>query len=195
MYMPLSIYLITWCADKIKSIQGRLQPEIKFVSPFYFLICAIVDVHATLLIVLAYGYTTLTSVMLLSDFTIPSAVIMSLLFLGVRYKCRHYFAIGLCFAGLTTSFSNDIFFKFRQSEESGDEARVSRQVLGDALTLGGAFLYALSNILQEHYLTTQRDVFHYLGFLGLFGTLITLLESILFNEFQHLSYVLNQPDD
>ena len=49
--------------------------------------------------------------MLLEDFTIPSAVGLSLLFLGIRYKARHYFAIALCFAGLTISFYNDAYIK------------------------------------------------------------------------------------
>ena len=42
-----------------------------------------------------------------------------------------------------------------------------------------------SNILQEYLIKSGADVFNYLGFLGLFGTLITLLESFLwFREYE-----------
>jgi hypothetical protein len=52
------------------------------------------------------------------------------------------------------------------------------------MSLLGAFLYALSNILQEHFLKNKRDIFHYLGFLGLFGFIITIIEAAIFGEIQ-----------
>ena len=56
-------------------------------------------------------------------------------------------------------------------------------MIGDVMALAGAFLYALSNILQEHFLKSREDVHHYLGFLGLFGTIITFLECYVSGEF------------
>ena len=50
------------------------------------------------------------------------------------------------------------------------------------MALSGAFLYALSNILQEHFLKSTQDVHHYLGFLGLFGSLIAFIESVISGE-------------
>lgn len=41
-----------------------------------------------------------------------------------------------------------------------------------------------SNILQEYLLKSGADVFNYLGFLGLFGTILTLFESlVIFQEY------------
>jgi len=50
------------------------------------------------------------------------------------------------------------------------------------MALAGAFLYASSNILQEHFLKNTGDVFQYLGFLGLFGLIISLIEAVIFGE-------------
>ena len=70
-----------------------------------------VDVHATLLIVFAYNYTSITSVMLLEDFTIPSAVILSIFFLKISYGKKHFLALGLCVCGMSLSLFNDIYVK------------------------------------------------------------------------------------
>ena len=59
-------------------------------------------------------------------------------------------------------------------------------ITGDVMALFDAFLYGLSNILQEHFLKTKRDVNHYLGFLGLFGCAITLIEALFFDEYSVL---------
>jgi hypothetical protein len=52
------------------------------------------------------------------------------------------------------------------------------------MTLVGAFFYALENILQEHLLKKPQDIFNFLGFIGLFGVLITLFEATCVWEFE-----------
>ena len=100
MYLPLTFQLLFW----VKSKNRRIKV-------FYFLICAIVDIHATLLIVYAYEFTSITSVMLLEDFTIPSAFILSICFLKIRYTKTHLKALFLCGLGMACSFCNDLFIK------------------------------------------------------------------------------------
>ena len=137
--------------------------------------------HATILIVFAFNYTSITSVMLLEDFTIPAAALLSIFFLKIKYSKTHFIALALCFSGMTVSFCNDLFKKDDSEAQKG-----KNQIIGDIMALSGAFLYALSNILQEHFLKSKRDVFHYLGFLGLFGSTITLIEAFIFKEFDDL---------
>ena len=48
-------------------------------------------------------------------------------------------------------------------------------VYGDILCLVGSFIYALSNVLQE-YLVKDYSRDHYLGYLGLFGTIIAFIQ-------------------
>lgn len=103
MYIPLCFYLIFYIRDRINGKQS--------INILVFLVCSLIDVHATLLIVNAFEYTSITSVMLLNDATIPFAVILSLTILKVEYKRIHYLAIGLCTIGMLFSLANDFFVK------------------------------------------------------------------------------------
>ena len=103
MYFPLMIYLISWFRKTEDSIPIK-----------YFLLCALVDIHATLFIVFSYTYTSITSVMLLEDFTIPSAILLSVFFLRIKYTKTHFLAIILCLMGMTVSLIND--FKVKGDE-------------------------------------------------------------------------------
>lgn len=140
-----------------------------------------------MLIVKAYNFTTITSVMLLMDFTIPSAFLMSISFLKVKYCFFHYVALLFCLSGLACNLYNDMTKENGPSDGNGEEHSKSDIIIGDIMALAGAFLYALSNILQEFLLKTHQDVIDYLGFLGFFGVIITLIEAASFGEFTHIA--------
>lgn len=144
-----------------------------------------VDTHATLLIVLAYTETTLTSVMIIEDFSIPSAVLLSVFFLKVRYQRVHYIAIGLCLVGISCGFIND--FLIVGISTGGDNPE--RPLLGDFFALSGAFLYATENVLQEFLIKKKEDIFNFLGFIGAFGVLITLIEGTIAGEWSQFKNV------
>ena len=103
MYLPLTLYMIFYIKDRVNG-----KPSLNILI---YLVCSLIDVHATLLIVYAFEYTSITSVMLLNDSTIPFAVILSLTILKVRYLKTHYIAIGLCATGMILSLINDFFVK------------------------------------------------------------------------------------
>ena len=84
--------------------------------------------------------------MIIEDFSIPSAVILSLAFLKVRYERVHYIAIAFCVAGISCGFINDFLIAGKDSD-SGEDESASSPILGDFLALSGAFLYALENVL------------------------------------------------
>jgi len=167
MYAPMTCYLYFWLRD-------RKDIKVQKIPVKWFLLCSVIDVHANLLTIYAYEFTSLTSVMLLQDFTIPSAVLLSVFFLKIRYKRTHFMALFFCLCGMSISISNDLFVKNFISTDTGAP---KNQFLGDIMTISGAFLFALSNILQEHFLKTSRDVFHYVGFLGLFGLIMSIIEA------------------
>ena len=148
-----------------------------------------VDAHATILIVYAYTETTITSVMVIEDFSIPSAVVLSLLVLKVTYHRLHYIAIAICLLGISLGFVND--FLFVVGDESSDPGK--RPLLGDLMSLCGAFLYALENVLQEMLIKKKEDVFNFLGFIGIFGVLITFAEALIAGELKQFDNV--QPED
>jgi solute carrier family 35 protein F1/2 len=141
-----------------------------------------VDSHATILIIYAYTLTSITSVMIIEDFSIPSAVILSILFLRVTYFRKHWFGIAVCIVGITIGFLND-FLYFAETSEA------SLPMIGDICALSGAFLYALENVLQEYLLKKDEDVFNFLGFVGLFGTIMTFAYALILGELNELSNI------
>lgn len=116
------------------------------------------DVEANFLIVLAYRYTTITSVMLIDAWTIPCVMALSWWFLGTRFQVgagalaavrsvcartsafcpalqwRHFLGVGLCVVGLAVLVSSDF-----TSSSSGDggEGGGGRRLNAPAETVAG----------------------------------------------------------
>jgi solute carrier family 35 protein F1/2 len=68
---------------------------------------ALVDVEANYLVVKAYRYTSITSIMLIDCWTIPCVMAMSYFFLRRRFLWRHIVGVGLCIAGLSVLVVSD----------------------------------------------------------------------------------------
>lgn len=113
-----------------------------------YLLLAIADVEANYLLVLAYQYTTITSVQLLDCFTIPCVMILSRVILHVTYSWQHVAGALVCVCGLSLLVVSDVIgHRFGDSNHDASD-----RVIGDILVLVGAFLYALSNLGQEYIL-------------------------------------------
>lgn len=79
----------------------------------------------------------------------------------------HIVGIAICLSGLACIVASDL----------GKEDGMSDAVVGDILCLGGAFLYACSNVIQEKIVKT-KDREEYLGMIGLFGAGLAAVQSI-----------------
>ncbi|EPB67616.1 hypothetical protein ANCCEY_13290 [Ancylostoma ceylanicum] len=130
----------------------------------YFLL-ALIDVEANYMIVYAYQFTNLTSVQLLDCSTIPMVLLLSWLFLSVRYLISHIIGVCICLIGIACLIWADIL------DEKGSIGG-NHRVVGDLLCLGGAMLYAVANVSEE-FLVKQHSRMEYLGMVGLFGSLIS----------------------
>jgi solute carrier family 35 protein F1/2 len=153
------------------------QPAVH-VSRWVYVLAAVLDVEANFLVLLAYNYTSITSVMLLDCFTIPCAMILSYTFLGCRYTKKHLFGTFICLLGLTCIVINDMVYNVQEDDESSSPKK--HALMGDIFCLVGATLYASSNVIQETLVKFHsRD--QYLGSLGVFGMLIALVQCVLFD--------------
>ena len=132
-----------------------------------YVLAALVDVYANFLIILAYQYTTITSIMLLDCFTIPVAMLLSRLFLKCRYTRRHLLGVCLCLGGLVLIVISDAV--------NGDRHAGPNPLLGDILCLTGAALYGASNVLQE-FLVKFSDRDDFMGWMGCCGAAISLVQ-------------------
>ena len=122
------------------------------------------------MIIQAYNYTSITSVMLLDCFTIPCAMLLSYTFLRCRYTSRHLAGIACCLLGLALIIYGDI------TDTGSAGARSPTDVLyGDLLCLCGAALYGCSNVLQE-FIVKFHDRSEFIGCLGVFGFIIATFQ-------------------
>jgi solute carrier family 35 protein F1/2 len=171
-YVLLLIYLIPY----IRRI-GWLGFKQTIREKWWMYIClAVCDVEANFLVVLAYQYTSLSSVMLLDCFSIPCVMILGIissspffffsffflvgrLLLQRRFRWTQIFGVLCCLGGLVALVLADYLF------QSFGQSAPSNPVLGDMLCLAGALLYAVSNTGQEVSVTTASKL-EYLALLG-----------------------------
>ncbi|KAM5180347.1 solute carrier family 35 member F2-like [Mantella aurantiaca] len=130
-----------------------------------YLLLGIVDVEANYSIVKAYQFTTLTSVQLLDCVGIPVLMVLSWFILRSRYKLIHYIAVVVCLLGVGAMVGADVI-------SGRAHGKASDMLIGDALVILAACLYAVSNVTQE-YVVKNLTREEFLGMLGLFGTFIS----------------------
>ena len=81
--------------------------------------------------------------MILNIFSIPSALLLSIIFLKIKYLWNHYLALLFCGGGVAFCVVNDIILKPTSSNNIDDDDPISLKAFyGDLMVLGGAFLYA-----------------------------------------------------
>ncbi|WCJ41462.1 hypothetical protein M5689_022331 [Euphorbia peplus] len=132
---------------------------------YYYVILALVDVEANFLVVKAYQYTSLTSVMLLDCWSIPCVLFLTWLFLHTKYRFKKIAGVAICLAGLVMVVFSDV-------HSSDRAASGSNPLKGDILVIAGATLYAVSNVSEE-FLVKNADRVELMALLGLFGAIIS----------------------
>ena len=65
-----------------------------------YIIIAVIDLEANVIIITAYRYTSVTSVMLLDCFSIPCVMLLSYAFLRAQYCRRHLMGTFICLLGM-----------------------------------------------------------------------------------------------
>ncbi|OIT21504.1 PREDICTED: solute carrier family 35 member F2-like [Nicotiana attenuata] len=131
---------------------------------YYYVLLGIVDVEANFLVVKAYQYTSLTSVMLLDCWTIPCVLLFTWFFLKTKYIPRKLVAVAICIAGLVLVIFSDV--------HAADRSSGSNPLKGDILVVAGATLYAVTNVSEEFFVKSADRV-ELMAFLGLFGAVVS----------------------
>lgn len=140
----------------------------------WYLLAALLDVEGNYLFIRAYDYTSITSIMLLDCFTIPSAMLLSYLFMGAKYKRVHVVGIVVCIAGLVCCVTSDVL----QGRNAAADLTSSNQFLGDMMCILGSVMYASCNVLQER-LVKQGSREHYMGNVGVSGMCIAGIQFLI----------------
>jgi len=109
-YLLLSLYLVSmiYHRELFTTFKSRW---------WMYLIVALLDVEANFLVVKAYQFTTITSIMLIDCFAIPTVMLLSYIFLKARYTKFHYFGVFLCLAGLACLVVSDVISGKNEGQE------------------------------------------------------------------------------
>ena len=115
--------------------------------------------------------------------TIPTSVVLSLIILKIRYQKMHYLAIFVVLIGISLGLIND--FVIKEQDDSNNE------ILGIIFAFGAAIAYACENIIMEHLVIKPHDLYHFMGWVGLFGSCFGFIEAGIFGDYKNLSDVMD----
>ncbi|PGH18281.1 hypothetical protein AJ79_00620 [Helicocarpus griseus UAMH5409] len=150
-----------------------------------YIILAFCDVEGNYFIVLAYQYTTLMSAQLINFWAIVVVVIVSFLFLRVRYHWAQIIGILVAIGGMGILFGSDHITGGAQGAPSKGD-----QIKGDLFALLGATFYGLTNVAEE-YLVSKRPMYEVLGQLGMYGMVIIGVQAAIFDRTSFQTAVWN----
>jgi solute carrier family 35 protein F1/2 len=116
-YLLLSTYLgrIMWA--NYKSNTNILTINLEWPLWLYILV-AILDVEANVLVISAYRYTSITSIMLLDCFSIPCVMLLSMYFLHARYTTTHIIGVCICLGGMGCIILSDVYVSSNEKVEN-----------------------------------------------------------------------------
>lgn len=145
-------------------------------SGWRYFILAFCDVEGNYFTVLAYRYTNIMSAQLINFWAIAVVVIISLLFLKVRYHIAQYIGIAICCGGLGILVASDQI-------TGGGNGPVPDEVKGDLFALLGATFYGLSNVAEE-YLVSKKPLYEVIGQLSFWAIPINGVQAAIFDRTQ-----------
>lgn len=155
--------------------------------PHIYAIIAFFDVYANYTTILAFKYTTITSVSLFDALAIPSAMIVSRCFFARRYTKIHFIGVLFCSIGIGLNIMSDWKEDAHLKEESTDEESAQEQlieadyphkIVGDVLAITGGILFGIANTLQE-VSVKNSTVTEYLGCMTFFASIISFIQMLI----------------
>jgi solute carrier family 35 protein F1/2 len=139
-----------------------------------YFILAFCDVEGNYFTVLAYRYTTILSAQLINFWAIAVVVLISLIFLKVRYHFAQYAGILICCGGLGLLVASDHI-----TGSNGGQA--PNAVKGDLFALLGASFYGFTNVFEE-FLVSKRPLYEVLGQLSFWAIPINGVQAAIFDR-------------
>jgi len=130
-----------------------------------YLILSIIDVEGNYFAVKSYAYTSLLSIMLLDSWSTPCVVLLSIIFLKIRFHWSQYLAVLICLGGIAVIIVSDLL-------EGKDLHSATNLILGDIFCILSATFYAISNVTEE-YFVRKRPLYEVVGQMGFYGTVVS----------------------
>jgi solute carrier family 35 protein F1/2 len=155
-----------------------------------YLIFAFLDVQANYCTVLAFRYTTLTSVTLFDALAIPSSMIISKCVFTRHYTWMHLMGVVICMSGVVFNVLQDY-----ESDQTSVSQEYPHKLRGDLLAITGGVLYGLNDVITEASVRRMSDTVEYLGMLGFFASLISIAQALALERQDILEFFGRNPDE
>ncbi|KAL7533623.1 hypothetical protein ACHAWF_004564 [Thalassiosira exigua] len=160
-----------------------------------YAIVAVVDVYANYTTIMAFKYTTITSVSLFDALAIPSAIIISRAFFGREYTKIHLLGVMVCSIGIVMNVLQD-YREDMRLEQAGDDVNAQEKMIeedypykmrGDFLAIMGGLLFGLDNTLQE-VTVRESSLLEYLGCMTFFASIISSVQTLILERDQVMAF-------
>jgi drug/metabolite transporter (DMT)-like permease len=137
---------------------------------------AFLYVQACYCTILALKYTPMTSVTLFAALAVPSAMVFSKVFLSRSFGFVHLLGVIICMIGVFYNVWADYrAATFPAGLEEQDD--YPNRLVGDLFAIIAGILYGFGNVMTETILKNDEgDITEYLGMIGFFASLISLLQ-------------------
>jgi len=185
-YVILALHLCwstsSWSTQSSLSVSDETRyriplTNIKLRTPWYYYLClSILDIGPNYLTLLAMTQTSFTSAILLGSLTIPSTMIFSNHLLKKVFRPMHYVGVLLCMMGGIITLLTD-----KGVTISSSDTHHPNSYTGDVLAVVAAVGYGAGDAAAEYY-SKYLDRKEYLGMIGLFGSLWTLIGSSIYER-------------
>jgi solute carrier family 35 protein F1/2 len=147
-------------------------------TPWYYYLClSCLDIGPNYLALLAMNKTSFTSATILGSLTIPSTMLFCRLLMGREYRWMHFVGAVLCMIGGTLIVCTD---RVSMSSSGGDIAH-PHSYAGDILAILASLGYGVGDACAEFW-SKHVDREEYLGMIGLFGAMFTLIASLAYER-------------
>lgn len=152
-----------------------------YAPPWVYLGRAFLDVQANYMTILAFRYTTLTSVTLFDALAIPSAMILSTTFLQRRFTKMHLLGVVTCMWGIVYNILADYALESINQE-------FPNRLYGDLLAILGGILFGVNDVLTEQAVQQFGGPSELLGMMGFFATFIAFIQALIFERTEILQF-------
>ncbi|OAD72293.1 hypothetical protein PHYBLDRAFT_125447, partial [Phycomyces blakesleeanus NRRL 1555(-)] len=150
---------------------------------FYFFL-GFIDVEGNYLVVKSFQYTSLLSAMLLDCWSTPVCMILSFIFLKVRYRWVQYVGVIIALIGLALLVVSDLI--------TDKNYTASNPVKGDLFCLLGATFYGFSNVGEE-FMARKHPLYEVIGMFTFFATFINFVQLMILERDEFHTFA-DQPE-
>eukprot|EP00529_Nitzschia_sp_RCC80_P012578 CAMPEP_0113509478 /NCGR_PEP_ID=MMETSP0014_2-20120614/37602_1 /TAXON_ID=2857 /ORGANISM="Nitzschia sp." /LENGTH=572 /DNA_ID=CAMNT_0000405321 /DNA_START=79 /DNA_END=1797 /DNA_ORIENTATION=- /assembly_acc=CAM_ASM_000159 len=157
---------------------------------WWYFVLAFFDVQANAITLLAYRYTTITSITLFDALAIPSAMVISRWWLQRKYRPMHYVGVVICMVGVVVNVLQDYESDVADGSTDDDgnnnnnnntlsEEAYPHKLWGDICAIIGGLLYGLNDTLTEITVQNNAGTSEYLGMMGFFAFWISIIQAFI----------------